>query len=224
MKAKRLFIVLAAMLLSIGNISAQSLGDVNKDGKVDEKDVAALATYILSAGSGNNQANVNSDQKVDVADITALINLIKTANTQYFWFGTIKPTATNYTSKQGIVTTIKSLDEALEQHISVTEKQYGVILCPSSWNVNADDIVVQDNTNGTIYLMKKVSTDIPNHDVFQTIAKIRTSTTIYLRKKTVAKTKFPNAVAAHAIGLREDGRRQIVGHFLAVHRLHAIVT
>ena len=79
MKMKRLFMTLAAMLLvSIGAFAqsgATLKGDVNGDGKVDVEDVTSLVDIILSGETYG-----------------------------YFYFGTTQPTAENYQTLSGVVT------------------------------------------------------------------------------------------------------------------------
>jgi hypothetical protein len=79
---------LAWWTLGAGPVTS-GLGDVNQDGHVDAKDIAAMmkaltneSTYANSIGIGVDQlsaiADVNGDGKFTNADMQALINLLKT--------------------------------------------------------------------------------------------------------------------------------------------------
>ena len=118
---------------------------------------------------------------------------VTSSGTYYFWMGTTKPTADNYTTNPGVVTAYNSLDEALafSPSLIVTANQYGVVLCPSSW-VLLDNVVFQDQTSGKIYALKTSSTNIENHKVYQTIEKISVATTIVLKKKSDAEAYLAN--------------------------------
>lgn len=54
--------------------AAPKAGDVNEDGNVDQKDVEAIAQFIL-AGQYSKKADLNNDGKVNAADIVKLMNL-----------------------------------------------------------------------------------------------------------------------------------------------------
>ena len=52
-------------------------GDINRDNKVDNKDVEALRDIILGLRSDTyGNADINGDHKISIADITALINVL----------------------------------------------------------------------------------------------------------------------------------------------------
>lgn len=57
------------------------IGDVNLDGKVDQKDVDDVVAYIYgektSAGFDAKIADVNGDEKVNVADVVKIVSIIK---------------------------------------------------------------------------------------------------------------------------------------------------
>lgn len=57
------------------------IGDVNEDGKVDEKDITDIANYMMgkptSIGKFNKMAaDVNEDGAVNIADIVQIVNII----------------------------------------------------------------------------------------------------------------------------------------------------
>ena len=65
---------------SISTGSSFVLGDADGSGKVDLKDVKAIANDIMgtpSAGFNKAQADVNGDEKVDVADLVEVIRIVE---------------------------------------------------------------------------------------------------------------------------------------------------
>ena len=92
MKTKKLFLLLAMLLMSIGaSAQSQLKGDVNNDGKVDEADITAIIEIIKNGGGVTDSNDVNKDGKVDVADIVAIIGIIKngggsSGETKYYWY------------------------------------------------------------------------------------------------------------------------------------------
>ena len=62
-----------------GQLMVKKVGDTNGDGEVDEKDVSAIASYILGkAPEGFNlkAADLNGDEVVNVADIVELVDML----------------------------------------------------------------------------------------------------------------------------------------------------
>ena len=169
MKAKKLLIALTVFLLSIGTASAQSVrGDVNNDGVVNVADITELVNIIMSSST-----TPGNDPVVEPV-----------GETYYYWIGTSKPsTANNFHATS--TTTFTTLAEALASNksISVSANSWGVVLLPSSWKANADDLVLWDNNNSKMYTLAKKTTDIANHDYFESKVKIQDATTIYLKKK-----------------------------------------
>ena len=204
MKTKRLLIALAAVLLSCGITNAQQTegnnvnedkqsdvevkavqGDANKDGVVNAADVPVLADSIITDKlSDLERLDLNEDQKVNAADVTLLIKKIQ--DTNYFWMGTVKPTSTDYSTKEDVITTYEGLEDALKAapSIKVEEADKSVfILCPSSWNLNLDNVVVQDEADGTIYTLQKDESDIVKFDIYKTEEKTVAASTFVLKKK-----------------------------------------
>ena len=104
MKTKKLFLMLAMLLMSIGaSAQSQLKGDVNNDGKVDEADITAVIEIMKNGGGVTDSNDVNKDGKVDVADIVAIIGIIKNGgsssgevfdpNSYYFYVGLTRPTS-----------------------------------------------------------------------------------------------------------------------------------
>ena len=93
MKTK-IFMLLAAMLLSCANVFAQGYNSETLKG------------------------DVNGDGIVDVADIAAVIKILKdggwvTIVNGYFYLGTTKPTADNYKALPRVEASYISIDEAI---------------------------------------------------------------------------------------------------------------
>ena len=109
------------------------------------KTIFMLAAMLLMsmgafAQSGNNtpaKGDVNNDGTVDVADIVAVIDIMKngggTATVGYFYLGTTEPTAENYKTLPGVVTTYTSFDAAVGTSASVAAGETLYLLCPAAW-------------------------------------------------------------------------------------------
>lgn len=131
MNTKKLFMLLAAVLL--GSVSA-------------------------FAQSGNNSplvGDVNGDSKVDVADITAVIKIIKNTQEHYFYLGTIEPTAENYKIIPGVVTTYTSIVDAEGATASVDAGQTLYMLCPAEW-MAGKTVAVEDNSGKTFNFSEEI--------------------------------------------------------------------
>ena len=159
MKTKRLLIALAAVLLNCGVANAQVKGDVNKDNKLNVKDVPALADSLIDKNKPSMRLDINENQKVNIADVVALVTQIQ--NIKYFWFGTGKPTSTNFDPTVNDVTTCSSLDEALRGKNTVTTSSYGVFVCPAAWNVNISNYRFQDVAGNIYELQHLLCPDAP---------------------------------------------------------------
>ena len=100
-----------------------------------------LGSVSVFAQSGNNaplKGDVNEDGTVDVADITAIINIMKdgggtVSEGNYFYFGTTEPTAVNYKTLPGVVTSYTSIDEAIGATATVEAGETLYMLCPTAW-------------------------------------------------------------------------------------------
>ena len=149
MKTKKFLMLIAAMLLSCTSAFAQS-------------------------GNNNNPAkgDVNEDGTVDVADIVAVIDIMKngggTATIGYFYLGTTRPTAENYKTLPGAVTSFSSIDDAVGTTASVTAGQTLYMLCPSEW-VTGKSVALEDNSGNTVdFLDEKDATTIPDYVIYKT--------------------------------------------------------
>lgn len=139
MNTKKLFMLLAAVLLG-------SLG--------------------AFAQSGNNdplKGDVNEDGTVDVADITAVIKIMKenaTPQTTYYWYiGTTQPTVENYKT---IATEVSSYDDIYEY--SSKERNYHYILVAEDIPITCRG----KSSFGRITISEYTSVNIPGHKVYKT--------------------------------------------------------
>lgn len=106
--------------------------------------------------------------------------------TDYFLLGTEEPTKDNYTTLDGVVTTLKSLADALKAALTVkvAAEEAAILFCPSSW-VAEEVLVLQDEEDGTYYELSKAETDITDYALFQT-EKIAEAATLILKTKAEA--------------------------------------
>ena len=168
---------LAKKLMKLLIINLQKMGNIMKT----KKFLMLIAAMLLSctsafAQSGNNnnpaKGDVNEDGTVDVADIVAVIDIMKngggTATVGYFYLGTTKPTAENYKTLQGAVTSFASIDDAVGTTASVAAGQTLYMLCPAEW-VTGKSVALEDNSGNTVdFLDEKDATTIPDYVIYKT--------------------------------------------------------
>lgn len=148
MKTKKYLMLIAAMLLSCASAFAQN---------------------------GNNtpaKGDVNDDGTVDVADIVAVIDIMKngggTATVGYFYLGTTKPTAANYKTLPGVVTSFASIDDAIGTKASVAAGQTIYMLCPAAW-VKGKKVTLEDKSGNIVdFLDEKDETTISDYVIYKT--------------------------------------------------------
>ena len=140
-----------------------------------------LAVVLLTSASamaqGGNysplQGDVNGDGSVDVADIVAVIDLIQkgqeAGEAGYFYLGTTKPTATNYTTLAGAVATYTSIDEAVGTKVSVAAGETLYMLCPTSWT-KTKDVALEDESGETVNFSNKDAATISGYSIYETSA------------------------------------------------------
>ena len=156
MKTKKLFLMAAMLLMSVGAF----------------------------AQSGNSlKGDVNGDGVVDVADIVAVIDVMAKGEADYFYFGTKQPTAANYTSLPGVVSTYTSMIEANGATVNVTAGQTIYLLCPASW-VNRNPGELEDNNGNSINFSEEKDLATISGYVIFTAKALNTSKTISLKAYT----------------------------------------
>ena len=139
-----------------------------------------LAAMLLSctsafAQNGNNtpvKGDVNEDGTVDVADIVAVIDIMKngggTATVGYFYLGTTKPTAANYKTLPGVVTSFASIDDAIGTKVSVAAGQTIYMLCPAAW-VKGKKVTLEDKSGNIVdFLDEKDETTVSDYVIYKT--------------------------------------------------------
>lgn len=138
--------------------------------------VVLLTSASTMAQSGNNgtlKGDVNSDGSVDVADIVAVIDLIQkgqeAGEAGYFYLGTTKPTATNFTTLAGAVTTYTSIDEAVGTNVSVAAGETLYMLCPTNW-LKTKDVALEDGGGETVNFSNKDAATISGYTICETQA------------------------------------------------------
>ena len=144
--------------------------------------VCAMAqSTIIEPAKGD----VNSDGQVDVADIVAVINIMKSGGGSvevggYFYLGTTQPTAGNYKTLPGVVTTYTSIGDAIGTTASVSAGQTLYMLCPTAW-VQGKTMAIEDNSGETINFLEDVDTiTISGYSIYKTQV-LNTSSTVTLK-------------------------------------------
>ena len=138
--------------------------------------VVLLVSASAMAQSGNNsqlKGDVNSDGSVDVADIVSVIDLIQkgqgTGEAGYFYLGTTKPTATNFTTLAGAVATYTSIDEAVGTKVSVAAGETLYMLCPTNW-LKTKEVALEDAGGETVNFSNKDAATISGYSIYETQA------------------------------------------------------
>ena len=138
--------------------------------------VVLLTSASAMAQNGNNgtlKGDVNSDGLVDVADIVAVIDLIQkgqqAGQAGYFYLGTTKPTATNFTTLAGAVTTYTSIDEAVGTKVSIAAGETLYMLCPTNW-LKTKDVALEDGGGETVNFSNKDAATISGYTICETQA------------------------------------------------------
>ena len=135
-----------------------------------------LGSVSAFAQSGNNnpaKGDVNEDGMVDVADINAILKIMKdgggpVAVGGYFYLGTTEPTAANYKSLPGAVTTFTSIDDAVGTTASVAAGETLYMLCPAAW-VTEKNMALEDKSGNTIDFLDEIdAATISGHVIYKT--------------------------------------------------------
>lgn len=137
------------------------------------------AMLLMSMGafaqSGNYtpaKGDVNEDGTVDVADIVAVIDIMKngggTATVGYFYLGTTEPTAENYKTLPGVVTTYTSFDDAVGTSASVAAGETLYLLCPAAWMEEKTPTLEDKDGNSISFLDEKDEITISDYVIYKT--------------------------------------------------------
>lgn len=144
--------------------------------------MAAMLLMSVCTFAQNNtslKGDVNEDGKVDVGDIVAVINVMKNGEVGYFYLGTQKPTAANYTSLPGVISTYTSIDETIGSNATAAVGETIYLLCPTSWMIGKN-VALEDNSAVTIdFLSEKDDITISGYTIYKTNA-LNTSATVTL--------------------------------------------
>ena len=147
MKTKKFLMLIAAMLLSCTSAFAQN-------------------------GNNTEKGDVNEDGTVDVADIVAVIDIMKngggTATVGYFYLGTTKPTAENYKTLPGAVTTYASFEAAVGATATVAAGQTLYLLCPAAWIEEKTPTLEDKDGNSISFLEEKDEVTISDYVIYKT--------------------------------------------------------
>ena len=135
-----------------------------------------LGSASAFAQSGNIEparGDVNGDGVVDVADINAVIAIMKDGGGAvtvggYFYLGTTQPTAANYKTLPGVVSTYTSIDDAVGTSVSVAAGETLYMLCPAAW-VEEKTVELEDKAENKFnFLDEKDATTISGYVIYKT--------------------------------------------------------
>lgn len=139
-----------------------------------------LAAMLLSSASAFAQSrntsvkgDVNGDGIVDVADIAAVIQIMKGGGGTvtvggYFYLGTTQPTAENYKTLPGVVTSHTSIDDAVGTMVSVAAGETLYMLCPAAW-MEGNSVKLEDNAkNKFSFFYEKDAATLPGYVIYNT--------------------------------------------------------
>ena len=153
---------------------------------------AMLLTSVCAfAQSENNEplkGDVNGDGKVDVADITAIVKIImndQSSFVRYFYLGTTQPTAENYKTRSGVVTSYSSIDDAIKSTVSVSTGETLYMMCPIEWMDEKNVEIVGASENITNFQEPYDDTTIPGYAIYKTQVWNDASTMIFNKTYTL---------------------------------------
>lgn len=135
--------------------------------------LGSVSAFAQSGNKNPAKGDVNEDGMVDVADINAILKMMKdgggpVAVGGYFYLGTTEPTAANYKSLPGAVTTFTSIDDAVGTTASVAVGETLYMLCPAAW-VTEKNMALEDKSGNTIdFLDEKDAATISGYVIYKT--------------------------------------------------------
>lgn len=127
-----------------------------------------LSVSAFAQSSEILKGDVNNDGKVDVADINAIINIMKKGEAGYFYLGTTQPTAENYKTLPGVITTYTTIGEVSGTSASITVGQTLYMLCPSSWMDGMNVEIEDENGNTFSFLEAFDAATISDYSLYKT--------------------------------------------------------
>ena len=128
--------------------------------------------FAQSGSTNPVKGDVNGDGVVSVADIVAVIDIIMngggTATDCYFYLGTTVPTADNYKTLPGAVTTFTAIDEAVGTEADVAAGQTLYMMCPTAW-MEGKSVAVETQSGETIDFLEDVDdATVPGYLIYKT--------------------------------------------------------
>lgn len=138
--------------------------------------VVLLGSASAFAQSGNIEparGDVNGDGVVDVADIAAVIKIIKDGGGTvtvggYFYLGTTQPTAENYKTLPGVVSTYTSIDEAIGATATMEAGDVLYMLCPTAW-MQGKSVQIELTSGETVdFLEEKNNVTVSGYTIYKT--------------------------------------------------------
>ena len=133
--------------------------------------LAAMLLTVISAFAQSNaplKGDVNGDGRVDVADIANIIDIMAKGEAGYFYFGTVRPTAENYTSLPGVVGSYTSIAEASGATATIAVGETLYMLCPASW-MEGKTVEIEDEAGNPIsFLEEKDVVTISGYVIYRT--------------------------------------------------------
>ena len=150
--------------------------------------LTSVCTFAQSENNEPLKGDVNGDGKVDVADITAIVKIImndQSSFVRYFYLGTTQPTAENYKTLSGVVTSYSSIDDAIKSTVSVSTGETLYMMCPIEWMDGKNVEIVGVSENITNFQEPYDDTTIPGYAIYKTQVWNDASTMIFNKTYTL---------------------------------------
>lgn len=125
---------------------------------------------VFAQGVEPIKGDVNGDGRVDLADIASIIDIIAKGEAGYFYFGTARPTAENYTSLPGVIGSYTSISEASGATATIAAGETLYMMCPASW-MEGKSVELEDESGNPIsFLEEKDAITISGYVIYRTLA------------------------------------------------------